>query len=80
MRPARVVEVRLDSTDATRLKPHAVRLVVLHQAEPTGAVKVWFDDWYDVARRLIDRCRVRYDAELAFPMSTLRYERDDATG
>ncbi len=45
-----VIEVRLDITDGTRLKPHAVRLVVLHRAEPTDAMTAWFEEWYDAAR------------------------------
>jgi hypothetical protein len=44
------VEVRLDITDGSRMKPHAVRLVVLHKAVPTDAMKAWFDEWYDTAR------------------------------
>jgi hypothetical protein len=32
------------------LKPHAVRLVVLHQSEPTDEMTAWFDEWYDAAR------------------------------
>lgn len=45
-----VVEVRLDITDGSRMKPHAARLVVLHRAEPTKAMRKWFDEWYDAAR------------------------------
>ncbi len=45
-----VVEVRLDITDGSRMKPHAVRLVVLHQAKPTDAMREWFEEWYDAAR------------------------------
>lgn len=45
-----VAEVRLDITRGSRMKPQAVRVVVLHNAEPAPAMKTWFDEWYDVAR------------------------------
>jgi hypothetical protein len=45
-----VSEVRLDITHGSRMKPQAVRVVVLHTAHPTPAMKTWFDEWYDAAR------------------------------
>jgi hypothetical protein len=38
-----VAEVRLDITDGTRMKPHAVRIVVLHNGEPSDEMKTWFE-------------------------------------
>lgn len=45
-----VEEVRLDIQDGSRMKPYAVRVVVLHRGDPAQDVKDWFDDWYDSAR------------------------------
>jgi hypothetical protein len=45
-----VIEVRLDIQDGSRMRPHAVRLVVLHNDEPSTDAKAWFDEWYDAAR------------------------------
>lgn len=45
-----VEEVRLDIQDGSRMKPHAVRIVVLHGGDPSPVAQEWFGEWYDEAR------------------------------
>jgi hypothetical protein len=68
-----VIEVRLDITDGTRLKPYAVRLVVLHRGEPTDVMKAWFEEWYDAARPVAAAANIELHAVHHMDASRLDY-------
>lgn len=42
--------VLLDIQKGSRMAPHAVRIVAVHDGPPAGEVTEWFGGWYDAAR------------------------------
>jgi hypothetical protein len=68
-----VAEVRLDIQDGTRMKPRAVRVVVLHAGEPSEATKEWFGEWWDEARLAAKAAGIELHAVLHLNAARLDY-------
>ena len=68
-----VAEVRLDIQDGTRMKPRAVRIVVLHTGEPSEATMEWFGEWWDEARVAAKATDIELHAVLHLDATKLDY-------
>lgn len=68
-----VVEVRLDIQDGTRMQPRAVRVVVLHDGEPSKDATEWFGEWWDEAREAAGAAEIELHAVLHLDARSLDY-------